>query len=179
MLVMCKPETVPIKGVLLIAFNREELAWAAGFADGEAHFGIVTHHKYNSKHAHLVICQTEDGPLQRFQDALGLGIIYGPYQPKVKKGNQRPYKQLHISKFESLQQAVCLLWPWLSRPKRNQAKAMLQSYLTHIRQPRKSGPRCHPTLDELRPLLHLNNKELAEHFQVHESNISRKRRVAI
>lgn len=138
--------------------NREELAWAAGFADGEAHFGLVTtNNKTQNKHIHIQICQTEDGPLERFQKALGLGKIYGPYTPKKKdNGNRRPYKQFHIDNFEHVQYAVGLLWPWLSRPKKNQITRMLKSYGEYQNKlrtnPNKSGPvpqphkmaGCHP-----------------------------------
>jgi hypothetical protein len=111
--------------------NREELAWAAGFMDGEAHFGLVTTKKYNTKHIHIQVCQTEDGPLERLQLALRCGKIYGPYRPKSDKAKRKPYKQFHIDKFETVQQVVCMVWPWLSRPKKEQIKKMMTGYLEY------------------------------------------------
>ena len=136
--------------------NREELAWAAGFMDGEAHFGLVTtNRKTQNKHIHISVCQTEDGPLERLQKVLGCGTIYGPYKTKKSDGSARkPYKQFHINTFERVQHTVCLLWPWLSAPKRAQAKRMLLGYQEYQSRPKvKSGPKtdrrahppdCHP-----------------------------------
>lgn len=134
--------------------NRENLAWAAGFMDGEAHFGLVTtNNKTKNKHIHIQVCQTEDGPLERLQRILGGGKIYGPYTPKKSNTNRKPYKQFHIDKFENVQHAVCLVWNWLSGPKKEQIKLMLHEYAEYSIRPRvRRGPApkppkipsCHP-----------------------------------
>lgn len=126
--------------------NREKLAWAAGFADGEAHFGIVKTTKTGVQHIHIQICQTEDGPLQRFQKAVGTGKIYGPYNPKKAVGGRKSYKQFHLDKFELVQQTICMLWPWLSTPKKDQIKRMLHNYLLYAKEPNlKTGPKPQPS----------------------------------
>ena len=135
--------------------DTHELAWAAGFFDGEAHIGLArTNNKTQNRHLHIQICQTEDGPLERFTEAVNAGKIYGPYNHNRKvNGNQRPYKQLHIATFEKVQQTVCLLWPWLSTPKKNQAKMALIAYRQYQERdkPRMGPapkppqiPSCHP-----------------------------------
>lgn len=112
-------------------YNREDLAWAAGFADGEAHIGITKTSK-TGKRPCFVICQTEDGPLERFRNIIGMGKIYGPYAPKIAKTNRKPYKQFHIHTFEEVQQTICMLFPWLSAPKRKQALNTLHAYSEFI-----------------------------------------------
>jgi hypothetical protein len=114
------------------SFNREELAWAAGFFDGEGHFGTIKTGK-NNLHLHIQVVQTVDGPLQRLQNVLGVGKIYGPY--KQCKGGRRPYKQFHVDRFENVQHALCLMWPWLSAPKRAQAKAAILAYHEYLARP--------------------------------------------
>jgi len=117
----------------MVEINREELAWAAGFFDGEGHIGsAVTGKKRLNKHLHIQLVQTADGPLERFQRAVGFGKIYGPYK---SRGNKRPYKQLHIDKFEQVQQTICLLWPWLSEPKRQQTRVAFQDYHAYLNRP--------------------------------------------
>ena len=137
------------------SFKHEELAWAAGFMDGEAHFGLVASSNKN-KHIHIQVCQTEDGPLERLQNILGRGKIYGPYNAKKADGSARkPYKQFHIDSFEQVQYAICLLWTWLSRPKKNQIIKMMTGYVEYSHRPKTSpGPKlqpkqfaeCHPHL---------------------------------
>ena len=131
--------------------EQYELAWAAGFFDGEGHIGLVK--TGQNRHIHIQICQTIDGPLERFQAILGLGKIYGPYIPKKMAGKRKPYKQLHIDTFEHVQYTICRLWPWLSKPKRNQAKRVLEEFRQYLNRPKtKRGPKpqpakipsCHP-----------------------------------
>ena len=122
--------------------------------DGEAHFGLATtNQKTKNKHIHISVCQTAEGPLERLQTVLGFGKIYGPYRPKTVKTARKPYKQFHVDKFESVQQVVCMLWPWLSAPKKAQAKHMLLEYSKYCKRPRlRTGPApklsqvpsCHP-----------------------------------
>jgi hypothetical protein len=122
--------------------GREELAWAAGFFDGEGHVGLATVNKRkggnSNKHLHIQLVQTLPGPLERFQEALG-GKMYGPYRSSVN--GRRPYKQLHFDTFERVQNVACRLWPWLSRPKKDQFKAALLAYHEYLARPYvKRGP---------------------------------------
>lgn len=110
--------------------DREQLAWAAGFFDGEGHIGITG---TKNKHLHIQVCQTEEGPLERLKAVLGVGKIYGPYNATGLA--RRPYKQYHIDTFERVQHAICLMWPWLSRPKREQAKAAFSAYREYLARP--------------------------------------------
>ena len=58
-----------------LEFDREELAWAAGFFDGEGCFCFSEAGQYVC----VSITQTEREPLDRFERAVGLGKVNGPY----------------------------------------------------------------------------------------------------
>lgn len=135
--------------------TNEDLAWAAGFFDGEGHIGFIVHNnKRINGHLHIQICQTEDGPLQRFYSVFGVGKIYGPYTPKTKRGNRRPYKQFHVDRADHVKMIISSMWSWLSNPKQRQAKAALDAYEAYQKIPNlKTGPKtnintgpssCHP-----------------------------------
>lgn len=98
-----------------------ELAWAAGFFDGE---GCTT---YNTSGGHrypaLVIAQVEREPLERFMAAVGMGKIYGPYRVNLRS---KPQFRYH-ARSKNVKQVLALMWPWLSRPKRDQAIRVLTS----------------------------------------------------
>lgn len=124
--------------------DREELAWAAGFFDGEGHIGCTNNRnkKLNRvyRHLHIQIVQTNREVLERLQNALPFGALYGPY--RENRLNHKSYWQWHVDSYEAVQQVVCALWPRLSRPKKEQAKAALFTYREYLTQPRlKPGPK--------------------------------------
>ena len=74
-----------------------ERAWAAGFFDGE---GSVYHYtyscrKYRYPRITATIGQCHKAPLIRFQKAVGVGTIAGPYPSSHKNG--KPYWQWHAN----------------------------------------------------------------------------------
>lgn len=106
--------------------NREELAWAAGFFDGEGTTGVKTG-KRPAPQAHL--SQTDKRPLERFQKAVfGCGIILGPYS-RPQYPNRKPYWTWSVQNFEEVQAVVAALWTFLSEPKRDQARIALATWL--------------------------------------------------
>lgn len=117
-----------------------ELAWAAGFFDGEGN----THLRKPSKGTKtgttsvpmLSVGQAEPSTLQRFLGAVGIGAIDGPMRPR---NNNRPLWTYRVHGFERTQAVVVRLWPYLSSPKRNQAKDVLIRYLA---QPNIRTGRC-------------------------------------
>jgi hypothetical protein len=107
----------------VITINREELAWAAGFFDGE---GNVRQTKTRS--LAMVISQASDDGvpevLLRFQKAVGgLGTIEGPF-PRPRP-NWRPLYCWRVTSFEKVQAVTAMLWPFLSSIKREQARVVL------------------------------------------------------
>lgn len=71
--------------------NEIELAWAAGFFDGEGYVGFPKENTLlrNKKRLYgnfrLAVSQVHREPLDRFLAAVGEGKIYGPYQNRRGK----------------------------------------------------------------------------------------------
>lgn len=105
--------------------DREELAWAAGFADGEAYIGCTGRKDRPNKRLVISIAQVQPDPLVRFVDLFG-GNIFGPY--RSSHANGRPAYQYQLHGLESVQAAVAAMWPFLSEPKKLQAKNALVRY---------------------------------------------------
>lgn len=113
-------------------YDTHELSWAAGFFDGE---GNVRHsfQKIGNGvgHSRLVvqIAQIDQRPLMRFEKAVGVGKVYGPYnqQSRVSK-NQKPYWQFTSKNSANAQQIIAVMWPYLSEPKKEQAASALTSW---------------------------------------------------
>lgn len=108
--------------------NRESLAWAAGFFDGEGSTLHVKGHRLKGGSCvRLSIAQVERETLDRFQAAIGgLGKVTGPYKPRAT--NQRPIYYWKTARFESSQAAIGFLWEFLSPIKREQAANALRAY---------------------------------------------------
>lgn len=93
--------------------NREELAWAAGFFDGEGSTGCYRNH-VKGKRWSVSIQQKGPALLRRFRRAVrGLGHINGPYWNKTT--NLWAFRTV---RFEHSQAIMAMLWPWLGRQKR-------------------------------------------------------------
>jgi hypothetical protein len=102
--------------------STTELAWAAGFFDGEGSTSLS--HKKGTRWAtvRMSIGQTSPIPLERFQRAVGgLGKIHGPR--KVANPNAKPQWYWTVAKSEDLRKVIDLLWEFLCEPKRQQILA--------------------------------------------------------
>lgn len=92
-----------------------ELAWAAGFFDGEGSTSQAksTNGRFYSK-AKLTVPQKHRECLDRFRKAVGTGIIYGPL---------KDYNIYHFSiqNAKGVDTVLTKLWPYLSEVKRQQA----------------------------------------------------------
>jgi hypothetical protein len=104
-----------------------ELAWAAGFVDGEGNIRFNTYKRPDGRlygTLQLGVSQTHIAVLERLQAALGhRGKIYGPYKPKTQ--NSKPYWTFLTKGFEHTQASIALIWNWLSPVKREQVKHAL------------------------------------------------------
>lgn len=98
-----------------------ELAWAAGLFDGE---GNIRHQVSGRNSAlRLSIGQKDREVLDRFQAAVGgVGNIY------EKDRNGGPYFDLCVQNYEHVQAVIAMIWPWLSRIKRDQAVVAFTAY---------------------------------------------------
>lgn len=117
--------------------ERIELAWAAGFFDGE---GTTTAHKGNaSQRLHLMVAvkqtvsrdEAHSGlpdVLVRFAAAVGVGRIGGPYLDRPGRAGfseaRRP-QYMWYAKADAAQVAVRRLWLDLGDVKRAQAEAAI------------------------------------------------------
>lgn len=87
-----------------------ELAWAAGFFDGE---GCIGYYPQNRRMM-VTVVQKDRRPLERFQEALGFGKIYGPAKSKSACYNWSVFSRDNVDKLFKL------LVPFLSAPKQEQ-----------------------------------------------------------
>lgn len=111
---------------IMIYPDREELAWAAGFFDGEGSFSWTN----TAAVGCAVINQASKEPLERFQSAVGgLGKIYGPYQPRHKDHwSRKPQWAFRAHRREHVQAIALMLWFKLGSIKREQALSVLRHY---------------------------------------------------
>ena len=106
--------------------NREDLAWAAGFYEGEGTI-IAPVRRRNPNYVALAlqVGQTNREPLERFRAVVaGLGKIYGA---KLRPG-RRPIYLYQAWTLEAVQAIIALLWPWLSQSRKRQADAALRAF---------------------------------------------------
>lgn len=86
-----------------------EIAWAAGFFDGE---GCTAQH--TKGYIRIYISQKGRECLDRFRESVGgLGNVYGP--------DKRGIYAYAVSRRETVFAVLNILWPYLSTPKREQA----------------------------------------------------------
>jgi len=90
-----------------------ELAWAAGFYDGEGCTSLLKAKRDKYHYIRMGISQKETTTLQRFLSAVGAGKIY--------KANTREINSWNLYKKEDVITVLNKLWPYLSEPKKQQA----------------------------------------------------------
>ena len=98
--------------------RREELAWAAGFFEGEGTYDC--HRSRGLSFPRMTISQNDREPLDHFAAAVGLPC-------SIYWWEKREIYSLAITRFEHVQAVVCYLWPWLSTRRRKRAVRMLRS----------------------------------------------------
>jgi hypothetical protein len=103
--------------------RREELAWAAGFMDGDGNFTVSWRKNGKTKIA-AQADQIDRRVLDRLQSVLG-GAVYGPYN----RGEGRsPVYKWTTQTFEHVQAMVAMLWIFLSPYRQDQAKRCLSAW---------------------------------------------------
>jgi hypothetical protein len=97
--------------------EREELAWAAGFFDGEGCFSYTE----SGKFACVRITQTEKQPLDRFARVVCVGKVYGPYAfPGDGRHARKPQYVYDVTGHQRVQAIIAMLWFKLGPIKRAQ-----------------------------------------------------------
>lgn len=99
--------------------TREDLAWAAGFFEGE---GCVSRKK---PRCFIAINNTDRTMLERFHQAVGVGVLRGPYGPYDNGISKKPYWTWSASNFAHRQAVIAMLWRWLSERRREQVASCL------------------------------------------------------
>lgn len=104
-----------------------DVAWAAGFLDGE---GTYAYGQYSSRgrlyrKLKISCAQVPREPLDKLQALFG-GKVYGPYGPY--KGNRQPYYQWHMEGHLRVQAAIAAMHSFMTQPKRDQAEQALRDY---------------------------------------------------
>src|SRR5256885_8714165 len=94
---------------------REELAWAAGFFDGEGWVG--TGLRSGRRYPRLAVAQKDRRALERFQAAVSVGHIHGPNP----HGHKNPLYQYETNGCHRVRAVIAMLWTWLGPVKRAQA----------------------------------------------------------
>src|SRR3972149_5435540 len=107
---------------MIIEYPKVDLAWAAGFFDGEGSIGCYPNRKINGYlYPAASVSQTRLEPLLRFKQIVGFGNII-----TAKDG----HSHWKLYSFEKVQFIICLLWNFLSEPKKEQAKKAISKYLS-------------------------------------------------
>jgi hypothetical protein len=93
-----------------------ELAWAAGFFDGEGHIRF-SERRYSLR---MSVNQCDPRPLQRFTEAVGEGKVRPIAPHKAARPTHRPMWEWDLSGYEKVTLVYLLLRPFLSESKREQ-----------------------------------------------------------
>jgi LAGLIDADG endonuclease len=95
--------------------SRTDLAWAAGFFDGEGCVSVYMPLTKNRRaRLRLNIKQKDPRPLVRFRRVVTFGRVYYFENP------HRYIYEYAIGSFDQIQAVVAMLWPFLLGPKREQ-----------------------------------------------------------
>lgn len=120
-------------------FNTHNLAWCAGFFDGEG-CTIIQMKKSGSGQIYIRIGQKEIDLLLKFKvDIGGFGQIYFDEHYDTRNLRKTEIYRLTISKFEHVQQTIILMWKWLGPHKKAQYKKALITHIANIRTPSYSS----------------------------------------
>jgi len=113
-------------------YSETELAWAAGFYDGEG-CTFLRHKRYPA----ISIGQNDPEVLIKFHNAVKLGSVH--YAGESKTGYE--IYTYRVNGYEQVQQVLCLMWKYLSGMKRAQAERVLQvaQYSFQVKPARKGG----------------------------------------
>lgn len=108
----------------------EELAWAAGFFDGEGNVYLQTHRSQvesGGVRRTPILCvqisQKDREPLDRFSRAVGVEGVRGPYKNGVKLNGEQSWIYRMATTGQYARHILTLLWPWLTEVRKAQATA--------------------------------------------------------
>lgn len=123
--------------------SETELAWAAGFYEGEGSIGSYSQ-SIKSKRSRLVLTvdQVYREPLDRFHSAVVHGTVRGPYARKGARAKHKPIYIYYVSRFGHVIDVLRHLWPNLSTRRKQQARQAVKEAMTAYFRPKaKTGPK--------------------------------------
>lgn len=111
----------------VVDLNREELAWAAGFFDGEGYTHSRGVRDRGNQPPLISVSQVDPRSLERLKFAvLGCGKVRGPYGPYGT--NKQPFYVWQTSNLPDTIAVAGLLWNWIGPVKRVQ---MAEAFRLH------------------------------------------------
>jgi hypothetical protein len=161
-------------------YDRESLAWAAGFFDGEGTVNISTRRtSCNGERQYLTInlcvSQTDPKILHKFKEICNMGgRVNGPYCPKTT--NSSPYWSYAVHGLKHTQLIISRLWPWLSEEKRKQATEAFVKMEEYCKRPQLvRGTKTKLKKEQIEAIKNSpnSNQSLAEAFKVSDETIRR------
>ncbi len=106
--------------------TETELAWAAGFFDGEGSVSTRSRSRAGRRpEMRITISQVHPEVLERFRDAVGLGSVTGPHDYPSRTPNRQVQWRYCTYGTPQTRSVIELLWPYLSSVKRVQAERCL------------------------------------------------------
>ncbi len=109
--------------------KETELAWAAGFFDGEGCTSLAYKktRKNQNPRLQIHIAQNTIEQLERFTAAVNGGVIYGPYKEK-RNPNRSSFYQYTATGYNAVESILSKIWPYLCSDKKKQAAEMIRTY---------------------------------------------------
>lgn len=95
-----------------------EIAWAAGLFEGE---GSLTQ---SGGSLDVRVKMTDEEIVRRFEEVIGYGTVYGPYNYDYRDGIKRKPHWIWVALRYDALEVLELLWPWLGERRRAQALAI-------------------------------------------------------
>lgn len=119
-----------------------EVAWAAGFWEGEGYIKAHSHYKESKPYGiYISACQADKEPLLRLQKTFG-GHLTGPYGPYNNVSKKVRY-EWRITKLNEAIKFIQIIWPHLSEFRRRQILKVIKKVDKDVplQTPKKSNKR--------------------------------------
>lgn len=123
--------------MLSISTDSHELAWAAGFFDGEGYVSSIGN-RQGRYYPYITLSQSGEqcpSTLIRFKEALGVGRITGPYS-YPSKVNRKPVWRYNTTRWNDTLKAVELLRPYLSEYKMADMERVIAKFVATAPNPK-------------------------------------------
>jgi hypothetical protein len=100
--------------------KKTEVAWAAGFFEGDGSIYVYRSHRNPKGYIRLSVTQVTTERLERFEAAMGVGSVVGPYH---HKGTTKWMWRVAAKK--DVRHSLNLMWPYLGPTMRRRLRDCL------------------------------------------------------